>query len=225
VSESTDTELLDAGARYRDREKDPDPRKTSPRYAVEIDKGFQAPFVLGEGDTPAEAFSRAKASWEARPTPRKPSYEELETTSQTWQHIDLVRKYLRAAAVELLRRGETHDRSKLDRAEVDVFTEYTPKLKGLTYGSDEYKQCLKDMGPALQHHYAANVHHPEHYSQGLQGMDLISVMEMFLDWLASTKRHADGDMRRSIAINQKRFGMSDDLTAIFSNTVKLFEDV
>ena len=32
----------------------------------------------------------------------------------------------------------------------------------LTYGSDEYKACLTEMKPALDHHYAANRHHPEH---------------------------------------------------------------
>lgn len=156
-----DAELLAAGARFRDRERNPDFRGEGPRYVVEMDKGFQLPEILGEGDTPAEAFERALSVWARQPTPRKPSYEELETTVQTWQHIDVLRRILRVVAFNLLERGETHDRSKLDRSEVDIFTEYTPKLRQMSYGSDEYKQCLKEMGTALRHHYDHNLHHPE----------------------------------------------------------------
>jgi hypothetical protein len=41
--------------------------------------------------------------------------------------------------VELLKRGELHDQTKLESPEVEVFAEYTPRLAGCTYGSDEYK--------------------------------------------------------------------------------------
>jgi len=39
----------------------------------------------------------------------------------------------------------------------------TPKLAGSTYGSEEYKAFLGQMKPALDHHYAVNDHHPEHF--------------------------------------------------------------
>jgi hypothetical protein len=152
----------------------------------------------------------------------KPSYEELETSAQTQAHINLVRKLLRAAAVELLLRGEVHDLSKFEPEEVKAFTEFTPKLKGATYGSDEYKGFLAAMAPALRHHYANNRHHPEHFENGIEGMNLLDVLEMFIDWLASTKRHADGDINRSIEINEKRFSMSPQLVAIFRNTARDF---
>jgi hypothetical protein len=218
-----DAEMIDAGVTYRDREKDPDPRRTSPRYAVEIDRGFQAPVILGEGDSPAEAFERARVAWSDRPVPRAPSYEELETTAQTWQHIDVLRKFLRIMAVELLTRGETHDRSKLSRAEVDTFTKFTPKLKTCTYGSPEYKGYLTEMQGALDHHYGHNRHHPEFFVRGMRGMNLVDLLEAFCDWWASSRRHADGDIRRSITINRERFAMSDDLAEIFLNTVRDFE--
>jgi hypothetical protein len=146
----------------------------------------------------------------------------LEANAQTQAHIDLIRKLLRMAAVELLHRGEIHDQSKFSPTEVDTFTKFTPKLKGCTYGSDEYKGFLAEMKPALDHHYANNRHHPEHFRGGIDGMNLIDVLEMFIDWLASSQRHADGDIRRSIEINQKRFGMSDQLVALFRNTAADF---
>lgn len=223
MDDSLDVELIEAGVRYRDREREPDPRRESPRYAVEIDRGFQAPVILGEGATRAEAFERAQQNWQSRPEPRKPSYEELETTAQTWHHIDVVRKILRILSVEQLVRGETHDRSKFDRAEVDVFTEFTPKLKHTTYGSEEYRGYLAQMKPALDHHYSHNRHHPEFFVKGLEGMNLVDLMECFCDWWASSKRHENGDIRRSIEINKQRFDMPEALAKIFLNTVRDFE--
>lgn len=152
-----------------------------------------------------------------------PTYEELQTNAATQAHINLVRIYLRRAAVELLQRGEVHDLSKFSPEEVKAFTEFTPKLRGATYGSEEYNSFLCEMKPALDHHYAACRHHPDHFPNGLEDMNLIDVLEMFLDWLASSKRHNDGDILRSIEINQKRFSMDDQLAQIFRNTARDFD--
>ena len=223
MEKSVDASLLAAGIRYRDRERDPDRRRSSPRYSVEVERGFQAPLILGEGDSPGEAYAQAKESWARQPEARKPSYEELETSAQTWQHIDVLRRFLRIFSVELLMRGETHDRSKFDRAEVDVFTEFTPKLKHTTYGSPEYRGFLDQMKPALEHHYGHNRHHPEFFERGLAGMNLVDLLECFADWWASSTRHADGDIRRSIEINTKRFNLPEPLAEIFLNTVRDYE--
>lgn len=150
-----------------------------------------------------------------------PTYEQLATNAATQEHINLVRVLLRIAATELLKRGEIHDLSKFSPEEVEVFTEYTSKLKGTTYGSDDYKRFLSEMKPALDHHYANNRHHPEHFENGIEGMNLIDLIEMFIDWLASTKRHADGSIMRSIELNETRFKMSPQLVSIFKNTVDL----
>lgn len=59
----------------------------------------------------------------------------------------------------------------------------------------------------------------EHY--GIHGMNLIDMIEMLMDWAAATKRHDDGDILKSIEINQKRFGYTNELKQIFINTVKV----
>jgi len=59
---------------------------------------------------------------------------------------------------EALDRSTCHDRSKTESPEAECFDEYAPKLKGLAYGSDEYKACLTETKPALYHHYASNRH-------------------------------------------------------------------
>ena len=88
--------------------------------------------------------------------------EERATNNETFRHIERVRNLLNACVVELLKRGELHDQTKLESPEVEAFTEYTPKLAECTYGSDEYKGFLDAIKPALSHHYAHNRHHPEH---------------------------------------------------------------
>lgn len=152
------------------------------------------------------------------------SQEERATNAETWKHIDLVMRLLASAQVELMRRQFTHDRSKLVPPEVSMFTEFTPKLKGSTYGSEEYKGYLKDMGSALDHHYFSNRHHPEFFDNGLEGMNLFDVLEMLIDWTAATRRHGDGDIRKSLEINRERFGISDQLWQILSNTVAWIQD-
>ena len=94
----------------------------------------------------------------------------------------------------------------------------TEKLKSSTYGSEAYKQMLKDLQPTLDHHYANNSHHPEHYPNGIDDMDLFDIVEMLMDWKAASERHEDGNIYKSIDINKDRFKMSDQLYQIFKKT-------
>jgi len=143
-----------------------------------------------------------------------------DSTKDTLDHIHAVRMCLDLCVTDLRFRQTHHDESKLHDPEKAVFDEFTPKLRGSTYGSDEYKEFLAAMKPALDHHYAHNSHHPEHFAEGVRGMSLLDVLEMLCDWKAATTRHADGDLRKSIDINQKRFGYSDDLRSILLNTAE-----
>jgi len=150
---------------------------------------------------------------------------------ETLKHIQTVQGLLLKIIRELTLRCELHDLSKLEEPELSTFVEYTPKLKHSTYGSDEYKRFLSEMKPALDHHYAMNRHHPEHFQEEADAtfratpincMTLLDILEMLCDWKAATLRHNDGDIEKSIDINKKRFNISDQLTAILKNTIKLF---
>lgn len=143
-----------------------------------------------------------------------------DSTVDTFKHIAVVRGFLMRVVQSIINRAEAHDLSKLESPEKEVFDEYTPKLAESTYGSDEYKEFLKGMGVALQHHYQANSHHPEHYVKGIAGMSLLDLVEMLCDWKAATMRHNNGDILRSVELNQARFGYSDELKQIFLNSIK-----
>jgi hypothetical protein len=147
--------------------------------------------------------------------------EEQATNFDTMRHIEKVRNYLNRMIVEILNRASKHDQTKLEQPEVGVFTEYTAKLATTTYGSAEYDGYKKAMKPALDHHYANNRHHPEHHKDGVNDMNIIDLLEMLVDWKAASERHNDGNIRKSIEINGKRFDMSPQLIRIFENSVDL----
>jgi hypothetical protein len=162
-----------------------------------------------------------------------PSYD---SRPDTFDHIGKVRLYMSRAIGMLLDRANIHDSSKLVEPELATFDEFTPKLAESEYGSNEYKANTAAMGEALEHHYAHNSHHPEHYENGIAGMSLIDLIEMLCDWYAAsqrTKRPAmpaasgradapqyDDDFLRSIALNQERFGYTDELRLILTNTAR-----
>ena len=146
--------------------------------------------------------------------------EKYDSTKATEEHRATVARFMNVVIVNLDERIKNHDRSKLVSPEKEMFDEFTPKLKDSTYGSDEYKGYLVSMGEALKHHYENNSHHPEHYVNGIDGMSLLDLIEMFCDWQAATLRHADGNIEKSIEINRERFGMTDQLHSIFINTLR-----
>jgi hypothetical protein len=150
--------------------------------------------------------------------------EPYDSTEATKAHICMVDQLLNAVASCLRIRGSSHDASKLVKPEKPIFDEYTPKLRDTTYGSLAYKEYMLRMQLALDHHYAENRHHPEHYKNGISDMNLIDIVEMFCDWYAATKRHADGNIETSIRLNADRFGYSNEgpLAQIFYNTARFF---
>lgn len=147
---------------------------------------------------------------------------KYDSRKDTKKHINRVGELVSFCVSELNHRAILHDDSKLKSPEKEIFDGMVPKLKSLTYGSDEYKESLKELGVALTHHYKNNTHHPEHFDNGINDMDLFQIMEMLMDWIAATERHANGDIHKSLKINKERFLMSEQLYDILINTVNRF---
>lgn len=146
--------------------------------------------------------------------------EQKACNYDTMRHIERVRNLLNLVIRDLLERGEQHDQSKLASPEVESLVEHTPDLGPSTFGSEEYENRKKLMKVALDHHYANNRHHPEHHKNGVDDMTLIDLIEMLVDWKAASERHNDGNIKKSIEYNGKRFKMSPQLITIFENTAK-----
>lgn len=145
---------------------------------------------------------------------------KYDSKQDTLDHIKKVRVFLDGVLDKIAQRAASHDRTKLLDPEKSMYDEYTPQLKDLTYGSDEYKAVLVKMGEALKHHYKWNKHHPEHWENGISDMSLLDLIEMVADWKAASMRHSNGSIVESLKINKERFGISDQLYEIIKNTVE-----
>lgn len=155
-------------------------------------------------------------------TPKNPG--DYDSAPETMKHIHRVRDFLNDLAVRILERGKFHDATKLGPHEKPLFDEATPKLRSLTYGTEEYRASLRAIAPALEHHYANNSHHPEFYGdRGITGMDLIDLIEMVADWRAASERGASADvpntMLTSLGVSAGRFRIGSQLHAILENTI------
>jgi hypothetical protein len=141
----------------------------------------------------------------------------------THKHIQRVAYFLHKIGKKIIDRTESHDQSKLDSPEAELFAEHGHKLADLDFGSDEYKESLKALEPALNHHYANNRHHPEHFKNGIEDMNIIDIIEMFCDWKASSERQRSGNLRKTLEQAGQRFNMDPILIRILENSIDILE--
>ena len=148
--------------------------------------------------------------------------EELKTKclAETLKHIKRVNYFLTLCGAEIVKRGLIHDDSKLEEPELTGFAVNTDKLSKVEYGSKEYRQMLEDLKPTIQHHYANNRHHTEHWPNGINDMNLIDVLEMLCDWRAAGERNKNGNIKKSIEVNAEKYNISPQLRKILENTAR-----
>lgn len=150
---------------------------------------------------------------------RDRSMSNFDSRPDTYAHIDQVRRLMTLCIHDLIERSVVHDASKLQSPEVEAFDIISPRLHGTTYGSDEYKATMREFKPALDHHVTQNTHHPEAHADGVHGMSMLDLLEMCCDWIAASRRHADGDVLKSLDINAERFGYGDELKGVLERTI------
>jgi hypothetical protein len=137
----------------------------------------------------------------------------------TINHVHRVKALLDGFRDELQLRGDRHDLSKLDPVEagpLQTMQDLIDTEGQAPFGSDEYRRRTALLGPMLAHHYANNSHHPEHYPDGVAGMDLFDIVEMFADWKAASERGHDSQMGLSYCI--EKYAIPPMLASILRNT-------
>lgn len=150
--------------------------------------------------------------------------EELKAVLDTRKHISKVCVFLTRISGELMERGFTHDLSKLEEPELSMFAEWGPRLANLEYGTPEYKEAIARMGEGLKNHHQGNRHHPEFYQNGVDGMNLVDLIEMVCDWAAAGHRTKNGSFAQSLEVNRERFGLNPQLVSILRNSAHLFDE-
>lgn len=122
------------------------------------------------------------------------SEQQKATNWETLKHIEVVMQLLATMQHEIFRRMFSHDRSKLESPEAEMFLEFTDKLAGLTYGSKDYRDCLEEMKlSALGHHYENNRHHPEFFEGCPKDVEAISRCDSLLVALKQMKSQYPND--------------------------------
>lgn len=143
-----------------------------------------------------------------------------DSRADTLKHIENVRSKIMKVVNDLIGRAFCHDASKLEPPEKEYYDRHTQGLRVLEYGSSAYKEVMKKMQPGIDHHFSHNRHHPEFFADGINGMNLVDLVELMCDWKAAGERHSEKptDIFKSIDINAERFKIDPQLVQIMKNT-------
>lgn len=137
----------------------------------------------------------------------------------TMRHINKVQTKVSEFTFAMTQRAAIHDRSKLSGIELECLNAAGPQER-TEVGSDAYKRRLDALRPMIQHHMANNSHHPEFYANGIDGMDLFDLVEMWCDWMAAAEeRDPTGfNVEKSLEYVGRKHPISPQLASIFRNT-------
>jgi hypothetical protein len=120
----------------------------------------------------------------------------------------------------LSHRALEHDATKLVEPEASAFARIEVERTNVVYGTPEYTAMMESVQPAIDHHYEYNDHHPEHHRDGIDGMNLLNVIEMLCDWKAASLRGQQRPFLEGMRdVSKERFGIDDQLFSILENTV------
>jgi hypothetical protein len=134
-------------------------------------------------------------------------------------HISEVKEYLEEIISELKKRGEAHDRTKLQEPEFDIFVSTREKFKKVNYGTPEYQECVELAKPAIEHHYKNNRHHTAFHQNGINDMTLVDIVEMIADWMAANRRSPDKELVDTLEYAKNKYGIDEQLFKIINNTL------
>jgi len=152
--------------------------------------------------------------------------DDKELNSDYFKRLDKHRKevmhILSRAVLDIAERSLKHDISKYNNAEKRLFKMHS--MSDTTFGSKEYEKSKNSIKDAIELHYKNNRHHPEHFENGINDMNLIDILEMLVDWISASKCYNDdGNIYDSIKVCKDKFNIDSQLEQILINTVKHLE--
>lgn len=139
------------------------------------------------------------------------------------EHKDGVRTAINCIIVALLERGNVHDADKLS-PEMLPCVERQLSEPHADYGSAEHAALVEKYADFRARHFAVNRHHPEHFSDGMCGMNIVDLVEMLCDWKAASDR-CGNTLERSVEINIDKYEIGEPLASILRNSAALLSAV
>ena len=132
-------------------------------------------------------------------------------------HTCSIRTNLAKIASDLICRSAVHDDKKLSDEQLVRYIARHQEIHSLKYGSPEREPVEAKYKDLLKTHHSEYRHHPEHFKNGIDDMNLVDVIEMLCDWAAAGK-DLDGSLEKS----EKEYCISPQLMKLIRNTIKDF---
>jgi len=146
---------------------------------------------------------------------------ELEFLCDLILHSSEVSENLEVFSSELRKRGLAHDRTKFQSFEFDRFLSGWEDFKKTDYGTEKYNESPDKVTEAREHHHENNRHHVGFYENGVEGMNLIDVLEMLSDWKAAARRSPNLNLEQTLDKAFDLYGIKDEqLRKVILNTFK-----
>lgn len=144
----------------------------------------------------------------------------MELLTDIIKHRAEVQENISMICRRLEARGMAHDLSKFGEIEFDAFLSTRERFKKANYGTPEYDECVKAIQPAIDHHYAYNLHHTKHWPNGINNMSLIDIVEMVADWRAAERRSPDRTLKDTMEDAFKKYKIEGQLKQAIINTME-----
>lgn len=142
----------------------------------------------------------------------------LNTVNSILKHRENVKSRLLFLADELYQRAYHHDDSKLQAPEIGWLIEMDKEPR-YPYGSPEYFDKMKRWDKFFRHHYKFNRHHPDHFQDGISGMNLADLCEYIVDIISYFEELHVGEALDTVNKQADRFGLDEQLIQILKNTL------
>ena len=148
--------------------------------------------------------------------------KEKLTVKLTLQHKENIATLLAKFAAELTYRSAVHDNSKFFPDEFDILSDNVCDFNKYLFDTKEEQDLRERLLPASILHRKRNRHHPEHFENGIDGMNIIDLLEMLCDWKSASTRVSGDSLRKGLPILKKKYNISSQLLKILENTARDF---
>ncbi len=146
--------------------------------------------------------------------------EEVKEFAAIYHHKFIVLKFMNNIIQELMLRAEQHDQSKFNEDEFKIILATAEEIQKHPYGTPEHEAVRQKYAKECAIHFSKNRHHPEHFPNGVEDMNLMDLIEMLVDWKAASMRNPDGSVAKSLQFAAEKYGISPQLVKILDNTAK-----
>lgn len=146
---------------------------------------------------------------------------EIKEFASIYHHKFVVLHFMNIIIQDLLIRAEQHDQSKFSEEEFPGLVAAIDDIRRFPFGTPEYEEMRAKHAAVFAEHYKKNRHHAEHFSDGIEGMTFMDLIEMLCDWKsASMREESQGTIEKSIQVGAEKYNISPQLVKILANTAK-----